>query len=272
MSAPLAGKFQDHYEVLGIDPKTALDIIQEVYPGLAQKYHPKNAETGDEEKFEAVNLAYEVLSDPVLRKEFDKIKGIGNEETIPKFSGLDFFVSLGREACLRSAILCVLYDRRRSTPSRPSLSMRHMEMILSATTDEIFFALWYLKERHLVGSDDKSSLQISAEGMDFLEANRPSPEIVMPLIKQAAVAPRKFPAEAILHVASAPDMVAAMDPMSLERNPLELRPVESPVAVAPGAVLPVATPERVATPEASSALKALREALTSAASRVAASR
>jgi len=59
--------------------------------------------------------------------------------------------------------------------------------MLDATIEELSFALWYLKQRSFVASDDKSSLQITVEGMDFLENNRPSPEIVMPFIKQTAL-------------------------------------------------------------------------------------
>src|SRR5262249_52137715 len=136
MSAPLAGKFQDHYTVLAIDPKSDSETIQKAYSKLAQKYHPNNSETGDREKFEAVNQAYEVLSDPELRLAFDKIKGIGPEEGSPKFSG-DFFDAFGRETALRTAILCVLYDRRRTKPLTPSLSMRHLENILDASPEEI---------------------------------------------------------------------------------------------------------------------------------------
>ena len=36
--------------------------------------------------------------------------------------------------------LCVLYDRRRSKPFTPSLSMRHIEAIFNATTQELNFA------------------------------------------------------------------------------------------------------------------------------------
>jgi curved DNA-binding protein CbpA len=252
MSAPLAGKFQDLYEVLGIDSQSDLETIQQVYGSLAQKYHPSNPETGNEETFEAVNLAYEILSDPAMRKEFDKVKGVATEESIPQFSGLDFFVSLGREACLRSAILCILYDRRRANALRPSLSMRNLEAMVGATSEELIFALWYLKQRRLASSDDKSSLQITVEGMDFLENNRPSPEIVMPLIKPNAVAARKYPAEAVLHVALASEMAAVVE-VGIPAEPDQ------------------APPGRVPPPEASSALKALRDALAGAASRVTAS-
>ena len=194
MSSPVAGKFQDHYKVLGIDPHSDSGTIQQAYAKLAQQYHPNNPGTGDGEKFEAVNLAYEVLADPVLRLGFDQLKGVGREEGVPKFSGLLFFDALGREAGLRSALLCVLYDRRRTKPFTPSLSMRNIENTLKATTEELSFVLWYLKQRSLVANDDKSSLQITVEGMDFLENNRPSPELVMPFIRPAALdAPQALP-------------------------------------------------------------------------------
>ena len=187
MSAPLAGKFQDHYEVLGVDPNSDSDTIQKIYAKLAQKYHPNNSETGNQEKFDAVNLAYETLADPLLRREFDRVKGINREESKPAFSGLEFFDALGRERDLRAALLCVLYDRRRTKPFTPSLSMRHIEAIIDATTEELTSALWYLKKRALVASDDKSSLQITVDGMDFLESNKPKADAVMPFIKAAAL-------------------------------------------------------------------------------------
>ena len=187
MSAPLAGKFQDHYEVLGVDPNSDSDTIQKIYAKLAQKYHPNNSETGNQEKFDAVNLAYETLADPLLRREFDRVKGINREERKPACSVREFFDALGREMDLRAALLCVLYDRRRTKPFTPSLSMRHIEAIIDATTEELTSALWYLKKRALVASDDKSSLQITVDGMDFLESNKPTADAVMPFIKAAAI-------------------------------------------------------------------------------------
>jgi curved DNA-binding protein CbpA len=256
MSAPLTGKFQDHYEVLGVDPKSDLETIEQAYGAMAQKYQPGNLETGDEKTFEAVNLAYEVLSDPAMRKDFDKVKGVGTEESVPRFSGLDFFVSLGREASLRSAILCILYDRRRANAQRPGISTRILEAMLGTTSEESMFALWYLKQRRLVSSDDKSSLQITVEGMDFLESNRPSPEVVMPLIRPTAIAAHKYPPKAILHVASAAEMALAIAATGEDAGISALQ-------------VPGPTPaERIALPEPSSALKALRDALAAAASRV----
>src|ERR1700722_10519577 len=188
MLAPLAGKYQDHYVVLGVDPKADSDTIQRAYAKLAQKYYPNNSATADAEMFESVNTAYQTLCDPQLRAIFDKLKGVGQEEAGPKFRGVEFFDALGREALRRAAILCVLYDRRLSKPSAPSFSMRHLELIVEATAEELSSALWYLKQRGLAASDDKSSLQITVDGMDFLESKRPLPEDVMAFIKTTAIA------------------------------------------------------------------------------------
>ena len=188
MSAPLAGKFQDHYAVLEIDPKATLDTIHQTYSKLAEKYHPRNAKTGDQARFDAINLAYEVLCDSGLRHEFDKLKGVGEDKAEFKFSGFDFFEALGRETALRTALLCLLYDRRRLKPFTPGLSMRRVENILECTSEGLNFALWYLKQRNMVASDDKSNLQITVDGMDYLETNPPTPETIMPLIKASGLA------------------------------------------------------------------------------------
>lgn len=181
-------KFQDHYAVLGVDPQSVSETIQRAYAKLAQKYNSRNADTGDVGMFQALNLAYEVLSDPARRREFDKLQGISQEGGSPKFSGLEFFDSLGREAILRATILCLLYDRRRTRPSAAGLTMRQVEIVVEATAVELSSALWYLKQRGLVLSDDKSNMQITVEGMDFLAANKPLPEEVMAFIKPASIA------------------------------------------------------------------------------------
>jgi curved DNA-binding protein CbpA len=187
MSSGAAGKLQDHYALLGVETNADSATIQAVYTKLAQKYHPDNGVTGDQAKFDAVNLAYEVLCDPELRASFDKVKGVDLESGNPKFTGPGFFRALAESAALRDAILCILYDRRRVKSFRPSLSLRHLEGMLQVTTDELNFALWYIKQRGFAIPDDKSSMEITVEGMDYLESNRPTPESVMRFIKQDAL-------------------------------------------------------------------------------------
>jgi curved DNA-binding protein CbpA len=183
MSSGSAGKFQDHYVLLGVETNSDSETIQAAYSRLAKKYHPSNAENGDQTKFEALNQAYEVLSDPGLRASFDQVKGVDHESGNPKFTGVEFFDALEQAAALRSAILCILYDRRRIKSLKPSLSLRHLEGMLHATTDELNFALWYIKQRGFAVNDDKSSMAITVDGMDYLEKNMPSPEAVAKFIK-----------------------------------------------------------------------------------------
>jgi curved DNA-binding protein CbpA len=188
MSSGAAGKFQDHYVLLGVETNSDSDTIQAAYSKLAQKFHPDTPETGDKTKFDAVNQAYEVLSDPGLRASFDKVKGVDHEAGNPKFTGPGFFQALEDSASLRFAILCLLYDRRRIKSFRPSLSLRHLEGMITVTGDELAFALWYIKQRGFAVNDDKSSMAITVEGMDYLEKNRPSPEAVMKFIRADALA------------------------------------------------------------------------------------
>jgi hypothetical protein len=214
MSSPVAGKFQDHYEVLEVDPKANLEIIQEAYSRLANLYHPDTPETGDREKFEAVNLAYEVLCDPELRRDFDKVKGV-DQDVLPQFSGYAFFDALGREGELRSALMCVLYDRRKLKPFTPSLSVRHLEGMLDSTSEELIFCLWYLKQKGYVASDDKSSLQITVAGMDYLEKNPPQPEVVIGRIRPAGLS--EEPLEEPMDQIESMDQIEPMEALEPEQ-------------------------------------------------------
>ena len=63
---------QNHYETLGVS-KTANDSeIKKAYRALSLKYHPDRNPTDEAaSKIREVNLAYEILSDPIKRKHFD---------------------------------------------------------------------------------------------------------------------------------------------------------------------------------------------------------
>jgi curved DNA-binding protein len=64
----------DHYTVLGIERTANGDAIKAAYRKLARKYHP-DLNPNDQEakaKFQAINEANEVLSDPESRKKYDQ--------------------------------------------------------------------------------------------------------------------------------------------------------------------------------------------------------
>jgi curved DNA-binding protein len=61
---------QNYYDVLGVKKDASEADIKKAFRNLARKHHPDAG--GDEEKFKAINEAYEVLSDKKKRGEYDQ--------------------------------------------------------------------------------------------------------------------------------------------------------------------------------------------------------
>ncbi|GMC17387.1 hypothetical protein N5D_13630 [Enterococcus faecalis] len=65
---------RDYYEVLGLAKGASDDEIKKAYRKLSKKYHPDiNKEADAEEKFKEVSEAYEVLSDPQKKADYNPI-------------------------------------------------------------------------------------------------------------------------------------------------------------------------------------------------------
>ena len=69
---------KDFYKVLGIDKKAAADEIKKRYRALARDLHPDKTkgDVAKEEEFKAVSEAYEILSDPKKRAEYDEARSL----------------------------------------------------------------------------------------------------------------------------------------------------------------------------------------------------
>ena len=66
--------FIDYYKVLGVDKNASPDDIKKAYRKLARKMHPdlNPNDKSANQKFQQINEAHEVLSDPEKRKKYDK--------------------------------------------------------------------------------------------------------------------------------------------------------------------------------------------------------
>ena len=63
---------RDFYDVLGVNRDASADEIQRSYRTLARTYHPDvNKDPGAEDRFKEISEAYDVLSDPELRRRYD---------------------------------------------------------------------------------------------------------------------------------------------------------------------------------------------------------
>ena len=61
----------DYYKILGVDRAENVEGIHTAYRRLAKQCHPDLAGVQSKEKFQGIQQAYEVLSDPDKRKHYD---------------------------------------------------------------------------------------------------------------------------------------------------------------------------------------------------------
>src|SRR5664280_1513299 len=87
---------KDFYEVLGLEKGASEDQIKKAFRKLAIKYHPDKNQ-GDkeaEEKFKEINEAYQVLSDPQKKAQYDQYGnadfGAGSYDSGFNGEGFDF--------------------------------------------------------------------------------------------------------------------------------------------------------------------------------------
>jgi curved DNA-binding protein CbpA len=77
-SGASVGPIEDYYIVLGIPREASLEDVESAYFELARRLHPDVVGGGDEAtaRFMLINEAFQALSSPVLRREYDKSLGI----------------------------------------------------------------------------------------------------------------------------------------------------------------------------------------------------
>jgi len=67
---------KDYYKILGVNKSASADEVKKAFRKLAHKYHPDKS-GGDETKFKEANEAYQTLSKPEKRQQYDQFGSAG---------------------------------------------------------------------------------------------------------------------------------------------------------------------------------------------------
>jgi curved DNA-binding protein CbpA len=162
----------DYYEFLQISPNADSDTIHRVYRFLAARFHPDNPVSGDPEKFFMLKTAYDVLSNPDTRAEYDINRQRNETEKTPLSNSVDFMDQIDGELNRRLAVLAVLYYRRRNQPHNPEVGLAEIEKQMGFPRDYLDFTTWYLLKKGYITRADNSDFTLTADGVDFVETQR----------------------------------------------------------------------------------------------------
>lgn len=162
----------DYYERLQISANAEPETIHRVYRLLAPRFHPDNTETGDDSRFRAIAEAYQTLSDPEKRAQYDIVYQRQRQARwrLVSHSGRaenDF----DAERIVRLTILEVLYTRRRTEPYEPGLPQHDLEEITGKPREHLEFTIWFLLQKKLISRADNMNVTITADGVEYIEAN-----------------------------------------------------------------------------------------------------
>lgn len=168
------GSFVDYYEVLQVSPHADLEMIQRVFRILAQRYHPDNVESGNDQVFRLILQAYRVLSDPEQRASYDAKHRAAHSIRWKIFERPEDTEGFEAEKRIRNGILAALYAMRKKQPERPGMNLREIEELLGCPREHLEFSMWYLKGKSLVQSTDNGRFEITPEGVDAMEQAGPA--------------------------------------------------------------------------------------------------
>jgi len=188
---PSAAKDADYYEVLQINPKAEMDTVHRVYRLMAMRFHPDNPETGNLETFLLMKRAYETLSDHERRALYDASREGAEAGPLPIFELRDFVDGVQGEVNRRLGVLCLLYNRRRTDPDHPGISLLDLENRMGFPREYLTFTMWYLRTKSLVTLADNSDYALTAEGADYVETNATEIEPLSKLITGGVWTPPK---------------------------------------------------------------------------------
>lgn len=162
----------DHYQILQVSRQADTDTIRRIFHVLAQRYHPDNRETGNQEKFRQVVEAHAVLCDPEKRAAHDVFLAGEDKVRYKIFDSLQNTEGVQAEVRKRHGILRLLYAKRLTDSIQPSMRGRDFAEMLACPLEHLEFALWMLREQRLIYRSDSNHFEITWQGVEAFEADQ----------------------------------------------------------------------------------------------------
>jgi curved DNA-binding protein CbpA len=205
----------DYYEFLQISPHADYETIHRVYRYLASRFHPDNPETGDPERFFLLKTAYDTLSDPERRSEYDRdYEREVPARQAPLSDSVDFMDQVQGELNRRLAVLAVLYYKRRSNPFDPQVSLAEIERRMGFPRDYLDFTTWYLTKKGYITRADNSDFSLTAEGVDYIETQRVKIPVLNRLLTSGNMARKVEISEEVAALGSATSAMVVLPDLS----------------------------------------------------------
>lgn len=181
-------KYVDYYEFLQISPNAEPETIHRVFRYLGARFHPDNPQSGDAAKFSILKDAYEVLSDPERRAEYDASYRKHAHQQAPISESVDLMDDAEGETNRRLAVMAVLYFRRRAHPESPDVPLMELETRMGFPRDYLDFTMWYLRRKGYIVVGDNASFSLTVEGVDYVESQRGHIPVLQKLLTSGKVA------------------------------------------------------------------------------------
>jgi molecular chaperone DnaJ len=131
----MATQKADYYETLDVPRNATQDDIKRAFRRLAMQYHPdRNSEEGAEARFKEINEAYEILSDPERRSNYDRFGHAGLEGSFSS-RGFEGFGPFGSFGDIFDAFFGAATQARKRAPTRGA----DLQAVVELTFEEAAF-------------------------------------------------------------------------------------------------------------------------------------
>ena len=159
----------DYYEVLQVSDTAEPETINRVYRIFAQRYHPDNRETGNDARFREITEAYQILSNPEKRAQYDATSQKRRKDRWRLVAaGAESENDFEMDQVVRLTVLEALYKKRRLEPQNAGIYLRELERMIGRPREHLEFTVWYLNQKKLISMDD-ARMYLTADGAEYLE-------------------------------------------------------------------------------------------------------